>query len=170
MDEKTAEKRICIKKRGLANSKKAIATWISWTLLVTFVIFLGTLIFYWMQDFSVDAMDRMRNRLETSEKCDFISIELSDVISKNAQTLNMKVTNRYNLRINQIVFTLYDVNNNFIWLNISNTTLKPNSTKTIEVPQNSSVATKRIQAIPVIIDDGEQIYCAERQVEANVTG
>lgn len=155
--------------KGMFAHKKAISVWISWTLLVTFVIFLGTTVFYWMKDFSVDAMDDLKDRVETSEKCDLVSIELSDVVSKNAQTLNIKVTNRYNLGVNRIVFDLYDQSNTFIWQNITNSTIKPNSTKTIEVPQNSSVVTGLVKATPVIISGDKEIYCTERLVEANVS-
>lgn len=156
-------------KQRLLRPKKAVSTWISWVLLVTFVIFIGTTIFYWMKDYSTDAMTLLENRLKTGEKCDLVGIQISELTSKNAQTLNMKVTNRYNLGIDQIVFTLYDSKNRFIWLNISNTTIKPNSTKEIEIPQNSSLTTARIEAVPVILDKGNQIYCTERKVDLNVT-
>lgn len=156
-------------KQRLLKPKKAVSTWISWVLLVTFVIFIGTTIFYWMKDYSTDAMTLLENRLKTTEKCDLVGIQISELTSKNAQTLNMKVTNRYNLGIDRIVFTLYDSKNRFIWLNISNTTIKPNSTKEIEIPQNSSMITARIEAVPVILDDGNQIYCTERKVDLNVT-
>ena len=98
-----------------------------------------------------------------------MSIQVSDVTSKNAQTLNMKVTNRYNLGIDQIVFSLYDNKNRFIWTNTTNMTIKPNSTKEMDLPQNSSITTARIEAIPVILDKGKAIYCTERKVEINVT-
>lgn len=153
----------------LCSSKKAVATWISWVLLVTFVIFIGTTIFYWMKDFSTNAMTNLEYRLKTAEKCDLISLQVFDVTSKNAQTLNMKVTNRYNLGIDRISFSLYGNKNTFIQSNISNTTLKPNMTKEIEIPQNSSMTTVRIEAVPIILDDGEQIYCTERKVDVNVT-
>ncbi|PIN86981.1 hypothetical protein COV19_02195 [Candidatus Woesearchaeota archaeon CG10_big_fil_rev_8_21_14_0_10_44_13] len=155
--------------RPALRSKKAVSTWISWVLLVTFVIFIGTTIFYWMKDYSTTAMADLANRVKTTEDCDLVSIQVSDVTSKNAQTLNMKVTNRYNLRIDQIVISLYDSKNRFILSNLSNTTLRPNSTKEIEFEQNSSIATARLEAIPVIIDAGKQIYCMERKVEINVT-
>ena len=155
--------------KRLPKPKKAVSTWISWVLLVTFVIFIGTTIFYWMRDFSTDAMTELKDRLKTSEKCDLVGIQISELTSKNAQTLNMKVTNRYNLGIDQIVFTLYDSKNDFIWLNISNTSLKPNSTKEIEIPQNASLTTARIEAVPVVLDKGDQIYCTEKKVNLNVT-
>lgn len=149
--------------------KKGIETWISWVVLVTFVIFLGTMVFYWMRDFSADRVTDLQDRLEAREKCDLVGIELSEVISKNAQTLNIKVTNRDYLAINQVVFGLYGDKSSFIMTNTSNITLKPNSSKTIDLIQNSSIPTVRVSAVPVIIDGGKQIYCTERLVEANVT-
>lgn len=160
------------KRRAMAKisaQKKGIAVWISWVLLVAFVMFLGVTTFQWMRDFSEKTVTNLESRVKTSEKCDLVSLELSDVVAKNSQTLNMKVTNRYNLRIDRIVFTLYDNKSDFIWLNITNTTLKPNATKIIDIPQNSSRATARIEAVPVIIDGVDQIYCTERIVVSNVT-
>lgn len=149
--------------------KKGIEVWISWVVLVAFVIFLGTMVFYWMRDFSADRITDLQDRLDVREKCDLVGIELSEVISKNAQTLNMKVTNRDYLAINQVVFSLYGDKSSFIMANISNITLKPNSSKTIDISQNSSIPTVRISAVPVIIDSGKQIYCTDKRIEANVT-
>lgn len=149
------------------SSKKAIAEWISWVLLLTFVIFLGTTVFYWMEDYTRGRVDELKKRAQTSDKCDFVGIELSDVIEKNAQTLNMKVTNRYNLGINQLVITLFDSENNPLYSNTTNITLKPNATKSIDIPKNFSVSV--VQAVPVIIDDdGNQIFCNDKLYEVNV--
>ncbi|MFO8016914.1 MAG: hypothetical protein R6U32_07480 [Candidatus Woesearchaeota archaeon] len=152
----------------LFRNRKAIASWISWVLLVTFVIFLGTMVFYWMKDFSAETMDDMRHRVETTEKCDLISIEVSDAVSKNAQTLNMKVTNRYNLGVDQLIISLYDGDNDIIRTNTINATIKPNATRTIGVPQNSSRTTAIVRVLPVIFEGGERIYCPEREVEAEI--
>jgi len=150
------------------NNKKAIATWISWVLLLTFVIFLGTTVFYWMDDYTRGRVDELKKRAQTSDKCDFVGIEVFDVIEKNAQTLNMKVTNRYNLRVNQLVITLFDSEHNPVLSNTTNITLKPNDTKSIDIPKNFSVSV--VQAVPVIIDEeGKQIFCVDKLYEANVT-
>jgi len=57
-----------LKEKGPFSSKKGVSTWISWVLLVTFVIFIGTTIFYWMRDYATDAMTQLGDRLKTSEK------------------------------------------------------------------------------------------------------
>jgi len=155
--------------RKLILSKKAVSEWISWTLLVTFVIFLGTTVFFWMKDFSEVTTQDLVDRIGIAENCDQVSIDIIDVVSKNSQTLNIKVVNRYNLRVNQIIFDLYDSSNNYIWSNVSNTTLKPDTIKEIDISQNSTLTTGSIKAIPVVIREGKEIRCTEKLVEKNVT-
>ncbi|MCX6707649.1 MAG: hypothetical protein NT001_05930 [Candidatus Woesearchaeota archaeon] len=148
-------------------SKKGIDQWISWVLLLVFSVLLASIVSYWMKDYITETSGDMTKRAHTTEYCDGVGIEIQDLVAKNSQTLNMKVINTYNLAINKIIFRVYDADN-YILVNMTNVTIKPGQNKTIEIPKNETVSF--VEAVPVIIEDGEQIICNDKTVFKNISG
>ena len=146
--------------------KKAIAPWVSWVLLLTFAVLLASIVSYWMKDYVTGVVNDMKTREYAKEYCDLVGIEIRDLVVKDAQTLNMKLVNTYNLGINKVIFRLYDTNN-YILINKTNVTIKPNQNKTVEIPKNAT--TYRVEAVPVIFKDGKEIICEEKMVWKNIT-
>ena len=147
--------------------KKGIDQWISWTLLLVFSVLLASIVSYWMKDYITGTSGDMTRRARTTEYCDGVGIEIQDLVAKNSQTLNMKVVNTYNLAINKIIFRVYDADN-YILMNVTNVTIKPGQNKTIEIPKNATISL--VEAVPVILEDGEQIICKDKTVSKNISG
>jgi hypothetical protein len=147
--------------------KKGIDQWISWTLLLVFSVLLASIVAYWMKDYIAGTSGDMVKRSHITEYCDGVGIEIQDLVAKNSQTLNMKVVNTYNLAINKIIFRVYDADNNIL-INMTNVTIKPGQNKTVEISKNETIAF--IEAVPVILDGGEEIICKDKIVFKNITG
>ncbi|MFC1752355.1 hypothetical protein ACFL96_03055 [Thermoproteota archaeon] len=158
------KKREQMKRQRPLSNKKAVYAWVSWVLLITFAILLAAIISYWMKDYIQELVEDMQDRALRDEYCDSTGIEIDELVVKNAQTLNMKVINTYNLAINQIIFRLYD--HEYILINITNVTIKPDQNKTLEVPKN--LTTSRLEAVPVIIEGGKRYICNDKMVVKNI--
>lgn len=152
--------------KPLFSSKRAIAEWISWVLILTFSVLLAAIVSYWMRDYVTGTTEDMETRAHTTEYCDLVGIELDDLVARNSQTLNMKVINTYNLAINKIIFRVYDTNN-YILINSTNVTIKPNQNKTVEIPKNET--SYLVEAVPVVLSGDEEFICNEKMVWKNIT-
>ena len=158
--------------RPLLRSRKGIAEWISWVLLLAFAVLLASIVSYWMRDYVSGTVTDMEKRAHTQEYCDGVGIELDDLVIKNSQTLNMKVINTYDVRVDQLAFTLYDANNGILNASAINITIRPNENKTVEIGTNQTIAF--VKVIPVYFrdkgrDDLIRVVCSENAVEKNMT-
>ncbi len=152
--------------RPLLRSRKGIAEWISWVLLLAFAVLLASIVSYWMRDYVSGTVTDMEKRAHTEEFCSSVGIELDDLIVKNSQTLNMKVINTYNLAVNRIIFRIYDADSNIL-INITNVTIKPGQNKTVDIQKNAT--SNLVEAVPVVINGREEIICQEKMVWKNIT-
>ncbi len=143
-----------------------ISPWISWVLIITFAVLLASMVSLWMKDYVSDTVDDLKDRTRSKEYCDLVGVDIEDIVARNAQTLNMKVINTYNLGVDRLIFRLYDADNN-IFINKTNVTIKPGQNKTVTVPKN--LTTYRVEVVPVILEDGKEIICKEKVVWKNIT-
>lgn len=150
----------------LARSKKAIEVWVSFVLLMTFVILLAAIVSYWMRDYIKSTVEDLKQRSYTSEYCDAVGIEIRDLVIKDSQNVNMVIINTYNLGVDKIIFRSYDLNDN-VYINITNVTIKPNQNKTLSIHKN--LTTYRIEAVPVLFYDEKEVICKDKMVWKNIT-
>ena len=158
--------------RSLANSKRGITPWISWIILVTFVIFVGALVSTWMKDQVNDSVDTLKDKASLTESCDGAGIDVRNIVQKSSQTLEMIVINTYDTRIDQLVITAYTSGKGVVSTGTSNVTIRPNSNKTVLFSANSTTAILKI--IPVYFEDKEgsdrkRRVCSDKAVERNIT-
>jgi len=149
----------------MIKGKKGVSMWLSWVLLMVFVVILSVVIFDWMKGYTESSSSEMTKRVFNAEKCSFISISVSEIVEKNPQTLNIKVTNRNNLRINQIIFRLYSTDNK-VYVDDLNITLLPNQTKTVELQKNGTI--EAMDLIPVRFEQEYTIVCRDRMVRIKI--
>ena len=156
----------------LYRTKKGVTPWISWLILTVFVISLGGFVSLWMKEQVTDSVDNAKRAIYNSEDCEKLAIDIREAVLKNSQTLNMKVINTYDVRVDQLAFTLYDANNGILNASAINITIRPNENKTVEIGTNQTIAF--VKVIPVYFrdkgrDDLIRVVCSENAVEKNMT-
>ncbi|MBN1386501.1 hypothetical protein JW968_06020 [Candidatus Woesearchaeota archaeon] len=150
-------------------NKRGIEIWLSWILLMAMIIGLSALMMTWMKNYSREALTGAQKRVFDSDRCEQISISMDHAICKNSSSIETQITNRNNLRIDQIIFRKY-YNESPPDITEINETIKPSLTKSVHFEKaNDTIIT--LEAIPVYIDRtaGEVIICRNRLVSKNMS-
>jgi len=159
-------------KRGLPVTlgRKAVSLWLSWVILVGFVVATSGFLLGWMQEYSEKSVGEMRERLYNSEVCDSVSMSIDKAFCRNPQLLNIVITNRNKFRINQIILRTYDEDRT-IEVFYLNETIKPTMTDDIDVPIPVNRTISTFEAIPVYITEESEHICENKKLNVmKVTG
>ncbi len=141
-------------------SKKADAIWLSWVLLLAFVVALSVFMFAWSEERGEMFAGELRVMADTAE-CNSIRIRIQD-ICQNPQSIEMNVTNSESITVNQLSMNIYDV---YVESPVSRSVdvnIRPSDVRNVRVLKQST--TYQIEIVPVIITDDDMIYCYERTV------
>jgi len=142
-------------------NKKSQDAWISYVLLVGFTVAIAAFMYQWMTGFSTDKTIEIKERVYNSELCG--SIAASMTACNSSQTLNINVTNRGDIRINQLIFRLENTTG-YIFPEY-NVTIKPQATKSFNFTQ-MKVANTTPEVVPATIKDKFLIVCSEKKASA----
>lgn len=136
----------------------------SWVLIITLAVVLSAIMFSFLREYAQSTSEEVRQRVISAERCALMSIGVSELVEKNPTTLNMKITNRQNIRVNQLIFRLYSDRNIYIYE--LNTTIRPKHFKYIDVPKNDSI--DMVEVIPVMLEDKFDVVCANKKVQVSL--
>ena len=140
----------------------------SWVILIGFVVALSGMLLGWMQEYSQNTVDTMQERLYNTEMCESISMSIDEIFCKNPQILNIVITNRNYIRIDQIILREYTEDKQ-IHVYYLNKTIKPTKSAELEVPIQGNISS--VEAIPVFIDKESYHICEEKKISVmKVTG
>ena len=145
-------------------NKKAVHVWISYVILIGFVVALAAFLYTWMIDYSSEKSLEIKERVYDTELCD--SIAASMTACNISQTLYINVTNRGDIRINQLVFRLEN-DNGYVFEEI-NTTIKPKNTKNFSF-SNVKFTNVAVGVVPATFKDNAIIICTEKEAKAELT-
>ena len=139
----------------MSRNKKAVYQWISWVLLVAFIIALSALMYDWITDYTKTSVEDVKRVVYNTEQCDYVGISI-DNTCQNATDLNiyLNITNRYNLNIEQLITRLY-YNETPINSTEINLTLRPERTKTITIENQTNADL--IEIIPALYKEHKKI-------------
>jgi len=152
-------------KRGLpvALGRKDVSLWLSWVILVGFVVATSGFLLGWMQEYSEKSVGAMRERIYNSEICDSVSMSIDKAFCRNPQLLNIVITNRNKFRINQIILRTYDEDRS-INVYYLNETIKPRVTKDIDIPIPNNRTISTLEAIPVYLEEESEHICENKKL------
>ena len=136
-------------------SKKAAAIWLSWVLLLAFVVALSVFMFAWTEERSEMMAGDIREMSDTSE-CNSVRLRIDD-ICQTGTSLHMNITNAGSIAIDQFSFNIiptYDreISNPTIYTNI-----RPSEVEGVRVLKQHNTAQAEI--IPVLHRDDSRIFC-----------
>jgi hypothetical protein len=141
-------------------SKKGAALWISWVLLLAFVVGLSVFMFRWSQDRSEVFAKELRIMADTAE-CDSVGIRIED-ICQNPQSLNMNISNKNSIRVDQFVMNIYDVYLENPLSRTVNVSLYPSEIENVKVLKQST--TQQLEIVPVVFTEDDKIFCYKKTV------
>lgn len=153
----------------IRTNKKGISVWISWVLLVVFIVLLSAFMYGWMTNYTRQTTEDVKKVVYNEEECNYISLDI-DACSTDSLIL-INFSNRGTLRIDKILLRLHSQQNvTNIELNMTkdNKTLKPERTRTESINDTGNIYI--IDAIPIYIKGEYKIVCTNKlSTQTNIT-
>lgn len=142
------------------NSKRGIALWLSWTLIVGFAVLLGALFYNWATGFTETTLTDISGREDIITLCSQVGFALTKVCQET-QTLNINVTNSGTIRIDELLFSMFDIYGIPQSWQINVTIDPADEVEVIAVKQG---ILSQAEIIPVLHKDEIRIICSSRSV------
>ena len=141
-------------------SKKADAVWLSWVLLLAFVVALSVFMFSWTEDRGEMFIGELRVLADTAE-CNSVRLAIRDICQRS-QSIEMNITNRDSIPVNQLAVNIFDVYvenpaSHDIMVNI-----RPSDVQNIRILKQST--THQIEIVPVLITEHDLIFCYDKTI------
>ncbi len=136
--------------------RKGIAIWMSWVLLVAFMVALSAFMYNWITGYTESSAER----IETSyneESCSSVAISVDGC--QKAEILNITISNKGDLEIDKVIFRLYDLYNN-IESKDKVIAIKAGETKQLELLKQGTI--QRLESIPILIKGNKVTICRDR--------
>ena len=146
----------------MIRGKKGVSLWLSWVLIVAFIVALSVFMFNWMSSFTESQKDKIV-RLTDGDECNYISLSIE--LCQNTQNLYINATNNQDVALDKLIFRVFDIYDDY-QTKERNISIKPGEKKKIELLKYG--ITTRIEIIPVIIKpkDNTEITCQNRMIES----
>ncbi|GEM_PF-3460569 len=141
-------------------SKKAVAAWISWVLLVGLSVVIAMFVLNWARGLVTQHGEDIKERADYSALCENLDIRLES-ICQNTQTLNMNVSNNNNLKVESILVRMVDIYGT-PQLRETNTTIKPEEKKELKIVKQGVL--QKIEVIPATFSGSKRIVCQNKKV------
>ena len=141
-------------------TKKGISVWISWVLIIGFTVVLGTFFFSFMKGFTEESVEELIDRNEQVQVCDETSLRV-DSFCQNTQTLNINVSNNGNLRIEELLFRMFDIYGmpQAVYKNV---TINTEKTASLVIVKQGVI--DQVEVIPVAHEKSNRFICQNRKV------
>lgn len=150
---------------SMRSHKKGSSVWISWVLLMVFMIITATAVFNWMKSFSEERVADVKERIYDTNSCESVSLYLK-TLNVNPQSLNIRLSNNNLLKVDALIVRVYS-SNNTIQIYEHELTIKPNEEKSFVLAINAT-SVSQVQIVPIVREDENEVVCRDRLVEYNV--
>ncbi|MBI2142022.1 hypothetical protein HYU15_00855 [Candidatus Woesearchaeota archaeon] len=125
------------------SSKKAVAAWISWVLLVGLSVVIAMFVLGWARGLVTKHGEDIKERADYAALCENLDIRLES-ICQNTQTLNMNVSNNNNLKVESIMVRMVDIY------------------KELKIVKQGLL--QKIEVIPATFSGSKRIVCQNKKV------
>jgi len=140
----------------ILKSKKAVAIWMSWVLLTAFMVALSAFMYNWIAGYSESSAEDIAATYGQGS-CSSAAIEVSGC--QESERLILEINNKGNLKIDKIIFRLYDLYGN-IESKEKDVNVKAGKTKDIKVLKQGTIQI--LESVPVLVKDGDKIVCRDK--------
>ncbi len=143
----------------MKKSRRAVAAYISWVLLLGFAIAISVFMYSWINS-QVDKTTVSIEQRSDTALCDDVLLAVKNSC-QNTQTLNMNISNIKLLGISGLKFRFYDLYDNQDSREIS-ISLRPGDTEDVEIIKQGTL--KQAEIIPITSQDNKVVTCTESTV------
>ncbi len=143
-------------------TKKGVSLYISWILIMVLVIVLSATMFNWYKQ-QAQRTGEILEEKASADICNKVSISILD-ICQNTQTLNINISNKNDIKINQLVFGLIDIYNDPDTKKV-NITIYPGETEHIEIIKQGTLY--QVDVTPVAVSGKISNICPNSKVFKN---
>ena len=149
------------KKRG--TGKKGISVYVSWVLVMAFVVGLSAFMFTFMRGYAETSAEQIKERALISLECDAVALTI-DSACQNTQNLYIHITNRGDISIDGMLFRMYDlyydgqIDEKNLTLDIG----KYNAKEVQLIKRGDVKKIRKIEIVPIVVSDGIEIKCENR--------
>lgn len=150
--------RIKTKKKTL--SKRGVSAWISWVLLVAFMVTLSAFMYSFLAGFTKQSIEDVKEQVIDSKVCDNVGISVSACL-KNSNLITITAKNVNYITVDKISIDLFDVFDRPQQKSKEFKLVSGNS-KRFDLLKDGII--KEIHAVPVIYKDGKVIFCSNKEV------
>ena len=141
-------------------SKKAAAIWMSWVLLMGFVVGLSVFMFGWAEDRGEVFVGQLEGLSDTAE-CDSVGIRVEE-ICQNTESLNMKIANRNTLTVDRLVFLVFDSLGQYSGSRVVDVSIAPDNVESVKILKQGTVV--QLEIVPAIVTPRDQITCNRNRI------
>ena len=143
----------------MKNKKRGISLYVSWILLMMFIISLSAVMYNWYHQRAERSTEILKEQ-STEDVCDKVGILIKD-LCQNTQTLNTNISNTKDIKINQLIFGLIDIYKDPETKKI-NITIYPGETEHIEIIKQGTLY--QVDITPVVVTDGITNVCVNSKI------
>lgn len=153
-----------MKTSKILKNKKAISEWVSWVLLVAFMVAMGAFMYSYFTDYASSEGEKIRSVVYDTALCENVRINIDFVCQdvNNTQNLYINCTNKGQREINQVIINLYDLYGNSQSVH-KDIRIEPQRKK--EVTILKQYIQQKIEVIPVVYEGEEKVICSQRMVQ-----
>lgn len=146
--------------------KKAVSPYVSWILIMAFVVVLSAFMYSFMTDYTEETTEDVKKQVYDADECRSVSV---DVVSacNSSQALNITIQNTDYIRIDAIDFRLYDMAKKPVLTNRTDISMNPNRIKQVEIAKGGTEISM-IEVVPIIFKENMEIICGEKKAQAEV--
>ena len=154
--------------------KKGVSLWISYVLLIGFVVALAAFVYVWMTGYTTKSVADVKERVFNNELCDSIGVSVVGCSSTStSQNLYINVTNRGDLRITGLVFRFLQLSGtavqNIFAVEVDRV-IKPQDTKIFNATQLNLTwivnNETKVEVVPETEKDSILVVCNDKKGEA----
>lgn len=143
-------------------TKKGVSLYISWIMIMVLVIVLSATMYNWYGQRAEKTTEVLLEQ-SAEDVCDSVGIVIED-LCQNTQTLNINISNKNDIKVNQLVFGLIDIYNDPETKKI-NITIYPGETEHIELIKQGTLY--QVDVTPVAVTDGITNVCSNSKIFKN---
>jgi hypothetical protein len=142
-------------------TKKSQAVWISWVLLVGFVVAISAFVAQQIISMTEKNANDLEQYVYDTQECTLAGLDIN-YICQNSEVLNMNVSNIKDIKVDELLIRVFDGSGDAETLN-QQINIDPGTTKTLNV--GKSRIAKRIEVLPVLHINDKIVVCSSRLVE-----
>jgi len=143
----------------MKNKKRGISLYVSWILLMMFIISLSAVMYNWYHQRAERSTEILKEQ-STEDVCDKVGILIKD-LCQNTQTLNINISNTRDIKVNQLIFGLIDIYKDPETKKV-NITIYLGETEYIEIIKQGTLY--QVDITPVVVVDGITNVCANSKI------